>query len=396
MTLSGLENLRGLKSRLSLFYIVSFAVAGVLLPFWPVWLKDRGFDAEDIGLLLAAGIAAKVVTNPLAGQIADRSGQRRKPMIVLAALACLSYAFFFWVDGFWPVLILTVIGNGCGGALIPLIENTTLLAARAKRFDYGRVRLWGSFAFIGAAAAAGYALGWFPPGMILWMALGYLAMTAASAWALPDIRTPSGEGPVAPAHHLLRLPNFPLFLAAASLIQATHSVYYGFATLHWRQAGISDDIIGGLWAEGVIAEIVLFAFANRTVAKLGPERLMILAGIGGILRWAALASTTHPAMLMAAQTLHAFTFGAAHLGAMHFILRSVPPSFSARAQGFYSSVVQGGAFALATVGAGWLYKNFQGGAFWATAGISAVGGLLAFLLLRAQTRKTDATSPSPE
>ena len=46
-----------LSFRLALFYAAVFLVVGVLMPFWPLWLKEtQGMSAEEIGLLLGAGL----------------------------------------------------------------------------------------------------------------------------------------------------------------------------------------------------------------------------------------------------------------------------------------------------------------------------------------------------
>lgn len=45
-------------ARLSAFYAAIFLVAGIQLPFWPVWLAARGLTAREIGIALAAAFAA--------------------------------------------------------------------------------------------------------------------------------------------------------------------------------------------------------------------------------------------------------------------------------------------------------------------------------------------------
>jgi PPP family 3-phenylpropionic acid transporter len=156
---------------------------------------------------------------------------------------------------------------------------------------------------------------------------------------------------------------FVLFLACVSLSQASHAPYYGFATLHWRAAGLSDTTIGLLWALGVIVEIGLFAVGNRALARLGPMGLLLVAGGGGVLRWTVLAATAHPAALVAVQGLHALTYAAGHLGAMHFIARAVPRSHAVRAQGLYSALSMGALLGVAMMAAGWLFAQVGGLAF---------------------------------
>src|SRR2546430_12630026 len=81
-----------------------------------------------------------------------------------------------------------------------------------------------------------------------------------TALLLPDLRATQRltVDLVGGLRAILGRPGFQRLFLASGLIQASHMVYYGFATIHWRAAGLSDGLIGLLWAEGVIAEIAPF------------------------------------------------------------------------------------------------------------------------------------------
>jgi PPP family 3-phenylpropionic acid transporter len=170
-----------------------------------------------------------------------------------------------------------------------------------------------------------------------------------------------------------RNPRFWLFILAASALQASHQVYYGFGTLYWRSLDFSDTTIGWLWAEGVLAEILLFWQGRRLVARLGPIGLMVLGGIAGILRWSLAGAVSWLPFIAALQLLHAATFGASHLGAMHFLSRAVPPSAAASAQSLYAALSSGLGSGLVMGIAGTLYAALGGGAYFFMAALSAVG-----------------------
>jgi len=89
---------------------------------------------------------------------------------------------------------------------------------------------------------------------------------------------------LADAVKLAQSPSFPLFLLAASMIQASHALYYAFGTLHWRARGFADGSIGVLWALGVIAEIGLFAASGRVLAKRDAAWLLLAAGLAAAVR----------------------------------------------------------------------------------------------------------------
>ena len=291
--------------RLSAFYGAVFAVVGVQTPFWPVWLAARGLSAGEIGLVIAASFWPRVVTSLVIPHHADRLGERRRPMVLLAAITLVGVALFGLADRFWMFMGLSLVTGATFAAILPLGEALALQEAHEHRFSYGRVRLWGSITFIVAAIAVGGALQQSGPKVVLLLLVVALAMTVAACLALPERPRPSRAGPPLGLGRLLRQPGLVSFVLAAGLIQASHVVYYGFATLHWRAAGHGEALIGWLWAEGVIAEIVLFTWAGAVLRRLPPLRLLTLAGGLSVLRWAVTALSTDLAVLIPAQALHA-------------------------------------------------------------------------------------------
>ena len=168
-------------------------------------------------------------------------------------------------------------------------------------------------------------------------------------------------------------PRFWIFVATASALQASHQVYYGFGSLYWRSLGFSQTTIGWLWAEGVIAEILLFWQGRSLLLGLGPIGLMALGGLAGIIRWSLAGLVVSLPAIAALQLLHALTFAASYLGAMHFLLRAVPPSAAASAQTIYAAVSSGLGGGLVMMAAGALYAGYGGRAYLFMAVLSAAG-----------------------
>lgn len=360
--------------RLGAFYGAIFAFIGVQLPFWPVWLKGQGLDPAALGLMLSAPVWLRLFM-PLVAPWVDRSGLRRQAIVAGMWLSVAALASFGLVSGFWPLLLVSVWLGLAFGPLVPLADNLTMLHVYAWNLDYGRIRLWGSVTFILANLAAGALLGDFSVDVILYLLLalavigGLIALTLPAAPDAPTARAAAGTVPPAPPGQpsgaaarplrgLLRQPLFLLFMAAGAFAMASHAMLYAFGSLHWQAAGIPDAMIGLLWAVGVVAEIALFAVSNRAVRLCGPVGLLLLGAGAGLLRWCALAFTTDLALLLVLQLLHGLTFGAAHLGAMHFIARHVARPWSATAQVLYSAGSGGIGLGLGLLAAGQLYARF--------------------------------------
>ena len=263
---------------------------------------------------------------------------------------------------------------------MPVTEAIAMDGVRRSGHDYGRMRLWGSLTFIAASFAGGVALqSWGAPAA-LWLMIAAAGSIVVAAYLLPR---PVGKGRlreatemprirVKDAVSLVRAPLFLLFLAATGLAQASHAVYYAFGTIHWQSLNISPGVIGLLWAVGVIAEILLFMFSGRVVAALGTVNLIILAALAGIIRWSITAFSPPLWVLFPVQVLHALTFGAAHLGAVHFISQAIPEKTSATAQGLYAACSAGIAMGAAILASGALYEALGGYAYLAMAALSLV------------------------
>ncbi|MGE0258239.1 MAG: MFS transporter [Alphaproteobacteria bacterium] len=383
-------------TRLAAFSAAAFLVIGIQLPFWPVWLAGHGLDAQQIAVIFAAAIWAKVIATPLIGALADRIGHRRAVMAALAGIACVAYAALWPVRGWWLLLGLNLVAGVAQSALLPLGDAVTLAAVRDRGLDYGRIRMWGSLSFVVASVGGGAALaimpafaGAGPDNRVLALVLVASLILVGACLAIPSSPAARGETGASSAtgsrwmaiRRLLSDARFWLLVVSASALQASHQLYYGFGTLYWRELGISDTIIGVLWAEGVVAEIALFWYGAPIVARLGPLGLLALGGIGGVARWTLMALVPGLVTAVVLQPLHALTLGASHLGAMYMLARSVPPGAAASAQSLYAALSAGLGSGLVMLAAGALYAAYGGHAYLFMALLSA-GGLIGVRRLR--------------
>ncbi|MEQ8357735.1 MAG: 3-phenylpropionate MFS transporter [Kiloniellaceae bacterium] len=380
---------QALSTRYAFYYGAVFLAVGCYLPFWPLWLESRGLTAAEIGLLLALAAWVKLVASPALAHLSDRAGWRKGSIVLLAGLSFLTFAAFLPASGFAWILAVQLAVAASFPLLVPLGESQTMAAVYRHSLDYGRIRLWGSLAFIAGSIGAGRLVGAFSADWVLWLILAALGLTFLAAALLPGQRAappePSGaeDRSLKQLFGLLRQRGLAAFLLAAGMIQASHAAYYGFSSLHWRASGIAETTIALLWAEGVVAEVLFFAVSSRITRRISPATLLIAAGLLGGLRWSVLAMSTDLPVLVLVQGLHAATFTVTHLAAMHYITRATPPALSASMQSLYSALSGGLAMGGAMLLAGWLYEAAPGRAFLAMAAIAlAAAGLVFVLVLR--------------
>ena len=376
-----------LALRLALAYSALFLWMGLYLPYWPVWLEHRGMSAGQVGILLAVAPWTRVIASPLAGRWADRSGRSHRLVQGLSVILVLTAAAFFVAEGFGVLLALMVVLGLVFAPIVPLIDGITVGAEAEGHLSYGPVRLWGSGAFIVASWAGGELLERSGEQSVLWLLVGAAGLLALASGLLPGttVATRDRDAAGGPSFSPRRRP-FVVFLAVTGLLHLGHAVLYGFGTVHWRAAGLDDGTVGLLWAEGVLAEIVVFALAPALGRRISPRGLWIVAGLASVLRWSLLASTTALPWLVSGQALHGATFGALHLGAMSYLRLQVPAGHRAHAATLYSAIAAGVALGIGLPLAGVLYEHVGGGAYWAMSIGAGLGLLLALAPSSAEPR----------
>ena len=353
-------------SWLSLFLIAIYFVYGAYVPFWSLWLESKGISAEQIGLLIGLGLGIRFAGNLLIMGRANRASLLIPTCRYLAVLSLLCYLGFYWVDSFWALLALMLLANFIYPTLLPLSEALAARMMLQVKLDYGKVRLWGSAAFIVGSTLVGalvqhYGASWVLHAMIL----GLLLLTGLS-W-LPMAPAPQdapSSGNKIGFRSLLTDRSFLIFLLVVSLLQGSHAAYYGFSALYWKAHGYAENVIGYLWALGVMAEIGMFALSRRLLKGFSYQQLFFIGGLGCVLRWTLLANTTELAWLWVAQLLHAVTFCVSHLGAIRYMTQQLPAEQVIPAQTLYAAFPAGVVMALLTAVAGFGYQQVQGQVFW--------------------------------
>ncbi|MRT57138.1 3-phenylpropionate MFS transporter [Enterobacteriaceae bacterium RIT693] len=354
---------------LALSYFTYFFSYGVFLPFWSVWLKGVGLPPETIGLLLGSGLIARFLGSLLlAPRVTDPS--RLVFALRLLALATLIFAAGFWLGHAALWLLLTMVGfNLFFSPLVPLTDALAGTWQRQITMDYGRVRLWGSLAFVIGSAITGKLVSEFSYQAIL------VLLTIGAASMLIGMMLRPSVMPQGEARHQASA-GWPAwkalirsawrFLACVSLLQGAHAAYYGFSAIYWQSSGYSASVVGYLWSLGVVAEIVIFALSNKLFRRWSARDLLLLSTVTGIVRWSLMASTTELPWLIVAQILHCGSFTVCHLAAMRYISARKGGDVI-RLQAVYSAVAMGGGIAVMTIFSGFLYQHLQGGMFWVMA-----------------------------
>lgn len=328
---------------------------------------------------MAVLLCSRALSGPWIAHFADASGRRRPWIIATAVASAAAFAMFAWASGYRALFGVCIAFGVAQACSIPLAENLMLLLQSEGRLRYGNLRAWGSFAFLAATMSCGAWIDHSGAGVVQTLSIALLVAGAIASFALPEA-APRERAPAVhfPLRAVFGRRELVFAIVGCGIVQASHATYSTYSTLHWRDAGHSASTSGMLWAEGVLAEILLFVFARQVMRRIDARTLLAIGIAGSAVRWIALGMSTDLSVLIGTQWMHALSFAAVHLALMSFLSARVSHEMSATAQSLYSTFTLASS-ALATTASAFVYEHDPSAAFTLMSAVALSGGLLAWL-----------------
>ncbi|TKB11422.1 MAG: MFS transporter [Mesorhizobium sp.] len=381
--------------RMSLIFATLFVSQGTHLPYFPLWLQAKGFHAEQIAVILAAPMFLRVVTTPMLTALADRAKDRTDVYIALVAASMIISAGYFLPATYAIVLAVSLVLTIVWTPHSPLADSLALSGVRRFGSNYTGMRKWGSISYLCANVVGGFILA--VTGAEAVPAIIFVAIAAALVAALfaPRMGRPRKASPLSAAdiqHSAPSLFNayFLYFTLGVGIITASHAFLYGFVSIYWKSIGISDSVVGLLWAWGVVSEVCMFLFFNRIFASVTVVKVMLIAGIGSIVRWIAFPLVWPLGLGVAGffgvQTLHSVSVAMVLIGLQKMIGETVSEERTDAAQGI-AYFFNGFFMAAVTLASGPLYDRFGVDGFLAMIPIAIIGLALIGLAARSTPQR---------
>lgn len=376
--------LRREEWRLSLLMATTYAVMGVHLPFFTVWLQSKGLDPGEIAAIMAAQPALKVVSMLAASRFGDRRGTHGPTLVAFGGASALAYALLGATQGFAWVLGVVALLALAQGPANSLTDGIIFAAARRRRdlrlpsLHFSFIRGWGSVAILVFMVLGGPAAQLLRSDRLVFLLSAVAGAAALVAYlclrGLPDGAIPKKAPSPAP---LERPYLVGLLILSASLIQSSHAFMLTFASLRWTALGHDENFVALAWAAALLAEVAFFLGANRWFG--GEKRavsFLIGGGVVAIWRWLWMASGPQGYDIFAVQLLHSVSCAAIQLGPAYLLAELAGKERVAQAQAWLAAMTAL-LLSIASYGSGPLFEAYGERGYLGMAGMAAVGLALA-------------------
>ena len=321
-------------------YFLYFGIMGVFLPYFNLYCYHLDFSGFEIGLLSAIRSVALVIFPLVWGAFADRF-QTRRPIYILCNFTSTAiWIFFFFTTDFIPMLVITVFYGIFYTPIISFLEASTMDLLGKEKKSYGKIRSWGSFAFIMIVVVVGKIIDLYSIDIILALILGMSLVQTLISTKIPEIQFKRQSSFTLKAKDFLNR-RVILFLFCAFLMLVSHGTYYGFYSIHLENLGYGNIFIGIAWALASSAEILIMLNSDRIFRRFQLEDVLIFSFIVAALRWFGLFFVISPAGILLLQILHAITYGTFHVASILYIDSLSPDETKTLGQAVNNAVTYG-------------------------------------------------------
>jgi PPP family 3-phenylpropionic acid transporter len=321
-------------------YFLYFGVMGVFLPYFNLYCYHLKFSGFQIGVLSAIRSIALVLFPLVWGALADRFHIRRPIYISCSFISTAIWAFYLYTTDFWAMLFITVFYGIFYSPIISFLEAFTMDVLGTRKKSYGRMRGWGSIAFIMTVLLLGKVIDIYSIEIILTLIFFGSLTQALISIKIPDIQIKKQTSFSSNAKVLLKR-HVIVFLFCAFLMLVSHGTYYGFYSIHLENLGYGKTFIGISWALASIAEIIVMIKSDSLFKRFSIDNVLFFSFMVATFRWLGMCFATSAAVILFLQIFHAVTYAMFHVSSILYIDSLTPDEGKTLGQAVNNAVTYG-------------------------------------------------------
>lgn len=358
-------------------YFLYFGVMGIFLPYFNLYCYHLDFSGFQIGTLSALRSVVMIVCALIWSALADRF-QIRRPLYILCNFSStVLWIFFFYTTDFWPMLVIMLFYTVFYAPIISFLEAFTMDVLGEEKKSYGRLRVWGSMAFIITVLVLGKVIDEYSIEIIIVLIFCGSLIQASISTKIPSIRIKKEAAFTLKAKVLLT-PQVVVFLFCAFLMLASHGAYYGFFSIHLEELGYGNTFIGITWALATISEILVMIKSDWIFKRFSMENVLVFSFMVAALRWFALFFAKSSPAILLLQLLHAVTYGTFHVASILYIDSLTPPEAKTLGQAANNAITYGLGLMVGFFVSGYFFESIGSFRLFFMSGFIALGGGLLF------------------
>lgn len=382
---------------LSVYWFFLMGALGIFFPYYSLYLSETvGLNAARTGIVMGVMPLVGMITQPMWGHFADRTGSRTGVLAVLSFGTAAGFVLLMLAHSFTTIMLGTAVMALFLVSTIPMFVSVSmaLLGSNASR-RFGYFRVWGTVGYLIAVWSFPLLLdrvradGTADLEIMLPITATIYAVVGLLSFALPADGAVSSRAAPGDWQVLLRHKPFLRFLLFLFCVYLFQQGPMALFPIFVRELGGSAEMVSRMWVVMVLLEIPLVPLAGVGLSRIGARGLLAVGALSGGIRWLATGMAQDLNMIYAAQVLHGITVTGIIIGAPLYVELVVPERLRSTGQALISTVGISLGGILSNVGTGWLMDVFTARTPAIVGGIAGIALTIALPWLVPKTRPVE-------
>lgn len=332
---------------ISFFFV--YSIFAIVNPYLQVVLRNSGYSYEAVGVLLGIFEVAGIVGPLIVGRIVDKTGRLKDTVLISTAATSLGLILLARSGPTWVTILALTITAFFLRSLLPLVDTVATNLFNGDAQKYSRIRAFGTLGFVAFSLA--YSFLGIPiltdnSSIIMYGLLGCLLFfIPVLSWKEKKLpkkekvttntkpkRQPFSANPWFDSAFVIGLVIIAFNRLSMAAVTSFFSLYL-VEELHIYSISLMNAIGAG-------SEIILMLLAGYLIQKKGvlPIFLLLISGLGMVLRLLLYARFPTLTGVVIGQLLHSVCFGFFHPAAIQLVARRVKRTHRALGMSMYISL----------------------------------------------------------
>ena len=342
-------------------YFFAYASWSAWWPLFTIYLQNAGLSGVQTGLVSSIAPTMMFIVQPIWGVGADRYGRKRL-LILALLLSAFSLIGYLWIEGFWPICILTVVFSMFLNPVYPVVDTLALDSLGDDRdFRFGYLRIWGAVGWLSGAFLAGQITGEQDVVTVFPLSAILLLLACLFAFRLRIEKEAKGTLDMSWQNlsQVVRDRRLLIFLAFILLVFIGLNGILTFYGVYMVEIGATRKLIG--WAISLqgFSELPFYLISATILLRFGFLRTIIFTFFVGTLRAFLYAGISSPTYVILVELTHGISVALLIVAGVEYINRLVPSQWRATGQSLFWAAIFGAGSLLGNVGVGVLYDYMK-------------------------------------
>lgn len=313
------------------FYAISYMPYAISNTYFPIYFKQLGYSGSSLGFLISVGSLMAILSQYFWGITADRARSKNLILKITCAVSAVSIFLIIADSRFYSLSIALAIFSFFYYPLFALRDTITLEHLKHTRWNFGPIRLAGTFGFAIMAFVAGRLASL----NITYVFLLFSACMLASlllTYKLPVVRGYQYGRQKISLLTLFRHKEFVLLSIFYLAVNSSMGFYYSFYPVYYEQLGASRTLIGASVFVSAISETPFLLFSSRISEKFHAKYILLGSTAATCLRWLLIYLVSNTYLLLLLMLLHGTTFVVLSYAMATYVNNNIPSVLKASGQ----------------------------------------------------------------